>query len=189
MLVMSLHYFKPELTGILKNKEIATNWIYRSSFSIHIALGIIAMFIGPLQFINRVRTKYLQLHRKVGYLYFFCVVISAIAGLGVAQYAMGGIISTLGFSLLAIFWFSSVIMAIKYIREGNITKHKKWMYISYGLTFAAIPQRTLLIFPLFLDIEFIPIYRLSAWLPWILDTLIAVYLFKKSEMKIANQLT
>jgi hypothetical protein len=56
--------------------------------------------------------------------------------------------------------------------------------ISYGLTFAAITQRTLLLVPLLTDIEFIFIYRLSAWLPWILNTAIALYLFKKSEKKV-----
>ena len=180
MLVMSLHYFQPELTGILKNKTIASNSLYRVIFLAHVGLGITAIFAGPLQFSNRFRTSYIQLHRKIGYLYSIAVTISAISGLLIAQYAMGGIISTIGFSLLAIFWFTTIVLAIKSILSKNIKEHRKWMFINYGLTFAAIPQRTLLLIPLIINIEFIPIYRLSAWLQCILNSIIALYLFKKT---------
>jgi hypothetical protein len=104
-------------------------------------------------------------------------------GLIVAQYAMGGIISTIGFSILAILWGVTAVLAIISIKKKAIIAHKKWMFISYGLTFAAITQRTLLLVPLLTDIKFIFIYRLSAWLPWMLNTIIAFYLFRNAELK------
>jgi uncharacterized membrane protein len=183
MLLMSLHFFQNEISGIMKYKDISSNIFYRLCFKSHILFGIIAIFSGPTQFLTRLRIKRLDLHRRLGYIYLCSVLISSVTGLLVAQFAMGGIVSTIGFSILAVFWFVSAIIAITSIRKKDIKTHKKWMFISYGLTFTAITQRTLLLIPLLTDIEFIFIYRLSAWLPWILNTAIALYLFKQSEPK------
>lgn len=183
MLVMSLHFFQNEISGIMKHKDISANILFRLCFKSHILFGIIAIFTGPSQFLTRLRMKRLDLHRRLGYIYLFSVLISSVMGLLVAPFAMGGIVTTFGFSILAVLWFVSAIIAISSIRRKDIVTHKKWMFISYGLTFAAITQRTLLLIPLLTDIEFIFIYRLSAWLPWILNTAIALYLFKKSERK------
>ncbi len=183
MLIMSMHFFQQEISGILKYKVISSNFIFRLCFKTHILFGMLAIFTGPVQFLNNLRNKHLRFHRRLGYVYFISVLISSVMGLIIAQYAMGGIISTIGFSLLAIAWMGSAILAIVTIRKKKITAHKKWMFVNYGLTFAAIPQRTLLLVPLLIDMEFISIYRLSAWLPWILNTLIALYLFRKSGPK------
>lgn len=183
MLFMSLHFFQHEISGILKYKEIASQSLFRLCFKSHILFGIIAIFTGPTQFLTRFRNKYLSLHRKIGYLYFASVVISSLMGLIVAPYAMGGIISSTGFSLLAVFWLVSALAALVAIRKKNLTLHKRWMFINYGLTFAAITQRTMLLIPLLTGLEFLPVYRASAWLPWMLNTLIALYLFRQSELK------
>ncbi|MEM9917984.1 MAG: DUF2306 domain-containing protein [Bacteroidota bacterium] len=183
MLVMSLHFFQNEISGILKYKDVSSNFLYRLCFKTHIFLGIVAIFTGPTQFLTKWRASYLKVHRRLGYVYFLSVLISAVMGLLVAQFAMGGMVSMLGFSVLGVFWFLSAVLAIAAVRKKDIVAHKKWMFISYGLTFAAITQRTLLLVPLLTSIEFIFIYRLSAWLPWILNTTIALYLFKKSNLK------
>lgn len=179
MLVMSMHFFQREISGILKYKAISSHFLFRLFFKTHILFGILAIFTGPLQFLTNLRKKRVQFHRQLGYVYFSAVLISAAMGLFIAQYAMGGILSTLGFSILAVFWMSSAIAAIVAIRKKDLGRHQFWMFINYGLTFAAITQRTLLLVPLLIDIEFITIYRLSAWLPWMLNTLIALYLFRR----------
>lgn len=183
MLIMSMHFFQNEISGILKHKDISSEIIFRVCFKSHILFGIIAIFSGPTQFLKRFRAKKLSFHKKLGYIYIFSVMISSVMGLLVAQYAMGGIVSSIGFSLLAVFWFNSALIALNEIRQKDIRMHKKWMFISYGLTFSAITQRAMLLIPLLIDLEFIFIYKLSAWLPWIFNTLIALYLFNKTEKK------
>jgi len=188
MLIMSMHYFQEEITGILKGKNISSSLWYRLCLKTHIVFGIVAMLIGPFQFIKKIRTNYSKWHRRIGYVYFLSVIISSVTGLLVAQFALGGIISRIGFSFLAILWFVITLLALKSILKRNIKLHKKYMFISYALTFAAIPQRTMLLFPLFFSIDFIPVYRLSAWLPWILNTFLALYFYKKSMNKNYNNL-
>jgi len=92
---------------------------------------------------------------------------------------MGGWISTIGFSLLALGWFYTTVKAVIAIKAGQIKKHQMWMFFSYALTFAAITQRTLLLVPLLTTIPFIPIYQLSAWLPWAINLSIAYVVHSK----------
>ena len=184
MLVMSNHYFEEEVTGVMKGKTVANEWWYGLSLRGHILLGLVAIFTGPFQLMSFLRNRFIKLHRGMGYIYAISVLISSLCGLLVAQFPMGGMITQVGFSLLAIFWLFSLLKAVQQIRKGEIKQHQKWMFINYGLTFAAITQRTLLLFPLFLDVDFMNIYRLSAWLPWMLNTAVAVFLYNRVKVEI-----
>lgn len=183
MVVMSLHYFQSDNAGILKRKKIADSFWYLFTFRTHIFLGLVAIVIGPFQFIKKIRTNFKTFHRVIGYIYAVSVFFSGLSGLIIAQFAMGGWITTIGFSLLSLTWLYTTIKAISSIRGGDVLNHKKWMFFSYGLTFAAITQRTLLLIPLFTEIPFIPIYQLSAWLPSLLNLSIAYLLFKRSYVQ------
>ncbi len=180
MIIMSLHYFQSDSAGILKRKEIAESFWFLLTFRTHIFLGIVAISIGPFQFIKKIRTNYKTVHKVIGYIYTVSVFLSGLSGLIIAQFAMGGWITTIGFSILSLMWIYTITKAITSIRAGDALNHKKWMFLSYGLTFAAITQRTLLLIPLLTDIPFIPIYQLSAWLPSLINLSIAHYLFKRS---------
>ncbi|MEO1654062.1 MAG: DUF2306 domain-containing protein [Bacteroidota bacterium] len=151
----------------------------------HVFFGLIAICVGPLQFVKRLRKRRKSIHQFLGYLYCSSVLISSMAGLGIAQFAMGGWITSMGFSILAIFWFFTIIMLATAARSGDFKKHKKWSYFSYALTFATITQRTLLLIPLLTSVPFIPIYQLSACFPWLLNLGIAAYLLSmKPEKKL-----
>ena len=181
MLVMSLHYFQTEITGIMKGKEIAQSDWYGTFLRTHISFGLIAIFLGPFQLIKRIRRKHPTWHKIIGRTYFLGVVVSSTTGLVVAQFAMGGRVSEIGFTLLSLFWLGITIAAIGAIIRGEVKWHQRLMLISFALTFAAIPQRTLLLLPLLVEIDFITIYKLSAWAPWIVNTLIALYVFERSN--------
>ncbi len=183
MIVMSVHYFQSDSAGILKRKEIANSFWYLLTFRTHIFLGLVAISIGPFQFLKKIRYNYKTGHKVAGYIYTMSVLLSGLSGLIIAQFAMGGWKTTIGFSMLSLTWLYTTIKAINSIRGGNILNHKKWMFFSYGLTFAAITQRTLLLIPLLTETPFIPIYQLSAWLPWLLNLSIAYCLYKHSFIK------
>ncbi len=180
MLLMSFHYLQSNSTGILQNKAIAASFWYLLTFRLHILFGIIAILIGPFQFLKGLRTKYLILHRAFGYVYFSSVLLSGLAGLVVAQFAMGGQLTAVGFTMLSILWLYTTIKAVGAIKNGNIAKHKKWMFLSYALTFSAITQRTTLLIPLLTDVPFIPVYQASAWFPWMFNLSIAYALYQRS---------
>jgi len=60
------------------------------------------------------------------------------------------------------------------IKKIEIDAHQRWMIRSYALCFAAVTLRLYL--PLFLGVfnmEFIPAYKIIAWLCWVPNILIA----------------
>lgn len=181
MIAMSYHYLELDTTGILKRKEVASEFWYLFTFRTHVLLGLIAITIGPFQFLEKIRKANKSIHKTIGYVYTISVMLSGLSGLVIAQYAMGGWITSVGFSILSLIWLYVTLKAILSIRIGEIRSHKKWMFLSYALTFSSITQRTLLLIPLLTEIPFIPIYQLSAWLPWLVNINIAYFLFKRSS--------
>lgn len=178
MLFMSFHYFQNWNDGILKRKDIAQHLWYIITFRAHIFFGLVAIIVGPVQFLNRFRIKHLGIHKTIGYVYFLSVILSSLTGLVIAQYAMGGLMTVSGFTFLSILWLLFTIKAVLAILRGHLGEHRRWSFLSYSLTFAAITQRVLLLLPLLSSVPFIPVYRLSAWLPWILNLALAQLLLK-----------
>lgn len=173
MLIMSAHYFQGPNTGILKAKAAASSSLYLALFYTHITGGLVGISIGPFQFINSFRHRFPMAHKTIGMVYLIAIFSSGLAGLCIAPFAMGGPSAQLGFFLLALVWLATTTQSVRYLWVGRYQAHGQWMIRSYALTFAAIPQRLMLLIPLFTGIEFLPIYRLSAWLPWLLQLLIA----------------
>lgn len=182
MILMSLHYLFSDSSGILKRKEMASSFWYLLTFRTHVLFGLLGITLGPTQFIKRIRRLNRKLHKLLGYLYVLSVILSSVSGFIVAQFAMGGWISSMGFSLLAVIWFFTAMKLMSSARKGDFHEHQKWSYANYSLTFAAITQRSLLLIPLLTSIPFMPIYQLSAWLPWLLNLGIAYALVRFSSM-------
>ena len=158
-----------------KPKELLDNRVWYTAFYIHITFGGIAMLTGWTQFSKRLRDKYLNTHRLVGKIYVISVLFSSCAGLFIAFFATGGIISVMGFGSLALLWLITVIKAYTSIRRLDINEHKKWMIRNYALTFAAVTLRVYL--PLLIKFgfngDFIPAYHLVSWLCWVPNIIVA----------------
>ena len=183
MWIMSCHYFQNDDSGILRNKKVASQLWYIIVFRTHIGFGLLAILVGPIQFVHRFRAQYPRLHRRCGYWYFTSVVLSGLSGLLIAQFSMGGWVSRLGFTVLSVLWLILTSKSILAVTVSDIVGHQKWSYLGYSLTFAAITQRTLLLIPLLTNVSFMHIYQFSAWLPWILNLLIANRLYQSTRSK------
>lgn len=179
MIIMSTHYLHEDQSGILERKEVASNLWYIMIFRGHVLFGLIAITVGPFQFVKRILIYKKPIHRLIGCVYFTSVLISSLCGLVVAPFAMGGWMTAVGFSVLSILWFYVTTKSVLAIRSNDFENHRRWAYFSYALTFSAITQRTLLLIPLLTDIPFIHIYQLSAWIPWILNLIISFFLLKR----------
>jgi hypothetical protein len=90
-----------------------------------------------------------------------------------AQLAYGGWITTLGFTLLALSWLATAVMAYTRIRQKEVQAHERWMIRNYALTFAAVTLRLHLpLLTAVLGLEFVTAYRTVAWLAWVPNLLI-----------------
>ncbi|MEL6638219.1 MAG: DUF2306 domain-containing protein [Bacteroidota bacterium] len=179
MLLMSLHYFGPSNSGILKNKVLQDTGWYRLAFFTHISGGLLAILSGPFQFMNRWIQQRPGVHKKMGYGYGLAVASSSLAGLVIAPFAMGGRITQVGFATLATLWFGSLVMAMLKIRAGAVDAHRSWMTINYALTFSAITQRSILLLAFLPSISFMPVYQLSSWLSWLFNLLVVLFFVER----------
>ena len=186
MLFMAMQYYQSVDAGVLETKPASRSAIYLFFFYIHISGGLVGMLIGPFQFISSWRRKYPKLHRGLGTAYYAGIFSSGFAGLCIAPFAMGGAVSQTGFFTLGLVWLFVTGMGLRTILQGRYREHGQWMIRSYALTFATIPQRTLLLFALFTPIPFLDLYRLSAWLPWIMQLILAQWIINIQRHKQPN---
>ena len=171
-----------ESNGLLasKGQELLSTTIYNLGFYIHISLGGLALLIGWTQFSKKWRAKYLKRHRNIGKIYIISVLLSGLAGLYIAFYATGGFGTKLGFSLLALLWLITTIVAFITIKNKNIIAHEKWMIRSYALCFAAVTLRLWMpILPALFDLDFSESYAIISWLCWVPNLIFAEILITR----------
>jgi uncharacterized membrane protein len=134
----------------------------------HIMGGVVAMAIGPWQFVARLRERHLSLHRWLGRIYLIAVLIGSAAGLAMAAVSMGGLATHTGFGMLAGLWFLTGAIAYRQIRRGDLVSHKQWMIRNYSLTFAAVTLRLWLPFLAgVVRIDSMDAYITVSWLCWV----------------------
>jgi uncharacterized membrane protein len=173
--------------GLLHSKPAAltNNMIWMAIFYIHITFGGIALLIGWTQFSQKLRNRYLNVHRIVGKIYVILVLFSSYAGLYIAFFATGGTITTMGFGALALLWLITIVKAYTSIRRLDITEHQKWMIRNYALTFAAVTFRIWT--PLFIAFVFrgdvLDSFRAASWLCWVPNIIIADIIISKLKQK------
>jgi hypothetical protein len=180
-----LAYLFSDMRGGLLGTKPATllqNSVWKAFFYTHISLGGVALLTGWSQFLPRFRARHLDLHRTLGKIYVAAVMISGLAGLYVAFFATGGLVSSFGFGALAVLWVGTTWKAYDLIRKRAPIEHKHWMIRSYALCFAAVTLR--LWIPLFtagFHLPFMEAYPIIAWLCWVPNLLVAELLIRRKR--------
>ena len=172
--------------GLLASKsdELLTNTLWNIGFYGHILLGGFALLIGWMQFSKKLRNANLKRHRNIGKVYIISALISGICGIYIAFYATGGIIASLGFIGLGIFWLFTTLRAYIAVRNKDISLHKGFMIYSYAACFAAVTLRIWLpILNIVFD-DFVVAYRIVAWLCWVPNIIFAFFWVKKRGLVI-----
>lgn len=171
--------------GLLSSKDsdLLLNPFWNIGFYTHIILGGISLLIGWTQFSPKLRDKNLNIHRQIGKAYIISALLSAMAGLYIAFYATGGLISILGFSLLGFIWFSSSLAGFLVIKKGNTIDHERFMIYSYACCFAAVTLRIWLPLLIIAFNDFLPAYRVVAWLCWVPNLIAAFFIIRSINKK------
>lgn len=174
--------FRSDINFLLEKQDVVYNIAWRSSFYVHITGGMLALLIGPFQFVPRLRKRNIALHRKLGKLYIGSILfVGGPSGLFMAFYAEGGWFSSLGFAVMAVLWLVTTYLAYETVRKGDIVDHRAWITRSFALTFAAVTLRLyvpLASWGLGLPSDFVIVS--SAWLSWIPNLIVAELLLRKS---------
>ena len=169
--------------GLLSSKSatLLSNSFWNIAFYGHITLGGLALLIGWLQFSKKLRLNQMQLHRTIGKIYVISVLISGFCGLFISLSATGGIISIIGFLSLGIIWLITSVLGFTTIRKGKVELHEKLMILSYAACFSAVTLRLWLPILTIMMGEFIPAYRIVAWLCWVPNIIFALLIIRKNN--------
>ena len=133
----------------------------------HLAGGAVALFAGAFQLNERLRTRFLGAHRWTGRTYVTAVAVGGAGALALAPRSQEGLVTHVGFTMLAVLWLGTTAAAYVAIRRGDQATHRRWMIRSYALTFAAVTLRIILPAELFAGLPFHDAYQVVAWACWV----------------------
>jgi uncharacterized membrane protein len=111
----------------------------------HAIFAGIALIMGAFQFSSRLRSRYLKVHRVMGYIYITCVFIGAPIAIPLAmRVATPSLVAAS--AVQAFGWMLCTGIALYCIRNGNVQKHRQWMIRGYP--FATVFTVARLIIPI-----------------------------------------
>jgi len=155
----------------------------------HVLGGMIALIIGPLQFIPFIRNKYRRFHKTTGKIFLLSILVSGLAAtylsifdsiLRNGRFSFGT--GTLG---LVLAWFITGGMAFWAIKKRNFIQHKEWMIRCYvvtsGFTVFRLIVKALVLFD---NLPYLNgIDGISAWACWALPLLITEFILQANKIK------
>lgn len=154
---------------------------------IHVAGGIVALLVGPLQFVRGIRAKMPALHRATGRIYVGTCAIGAPAGFMLAIGTEAGPIAGTGFAVAALLWPLFTFLGVRAAIERRLAEHREWMIRSYAITANAITLRLMLPLAGVLGFDFFAAYSVIAWISWIANLVLAeIYLRRTRVFRIAE---
>ena len=151
-------------------------WNFKWSLIGHISCGITALVLGPFQFWNAFRNKYLTVHRWLGRIYLIAILLGTISATFLAWTSSIKINFSWAFALqvLALAWITTSSMAYISILRRRIFQHKEWMIRSYIVTFAFATFRWLSDLPIAIHLmnNFEERGPTMVWLSWTVPLLV-----------------
>jgi uncharacterized membrane protein len=107
---------------------------------VHIFTALIALVLGPLQFIPAIRARR-RVHRTIGRTYLLAGVLpSALAAIPVALLS-GRPITQFGLTFAAVGWLVTGWLALRAARGRDFEAHRAWMMRNYAFTFLTVTSR------------------------------------------------
>lgn len=152
--------------------EILGNLFARPWLAVHAGGAATALLVGGFQFLPALRRRR-SVHRWLGRIYATGCIVGGLAGLRLAFGTTAGTFAGVGFGLLALCWLYATTQAWRLARAGRFEEHRRWMIRSFAMTFAAVTLRLYLPIAPMLGYDFMVGYRLTAWVSWIPNLILA----------------
>ncbi len=175
MITLPYSSFKYDVDFLLSKQNVLHVTAWRYSFYLHIFLSLPVLLLGFMQVNKLLLHRSLALHRKLGKVYGYLVLIaSAPSGLIMAIYANGGIAAQVSFFLIAVLWWLFTYLGVVKAKNNLLLQHRAFMYRSFALTLSAITLRSyVFIVPHFVHIPGNLFYVVVAWMSWMPNLLVA----------------
>jgi uncharacterized membrane protein len=158
---------------------------------LHISGALLALITLGIQASPSVRRKWRRVHRWSGRAYVMGALSGGAGGLLLAPTAFSGPLASVGFVGLAVLTIVTTTIGFAAIRRGDLDEHRRWMIRSGSLIFAAVTLRLMLgatagLQALGVPLEFETAYAAIAWLSWVPNLTIAVWVTRRRDSSMAG---
>jgi uncharacterized membrane protein len=177
-------YALPYLSGnpdTFFEQQRLTYMAHLTPLMLHVAGAVVALSVGPWQFVRKLRSRWPRVHRIVGRVYVVAVLATGVGGLMLAPTTYTGRVAGLAFALLAVGTLGSTAMAFVAIRRRQIARHRVWMTRSYAFIFTGVSFRLGLVLLPALGLSFHTAYPISAWIAWPINLAVAEVLLRRGQ--------
>ena len=113
----------------------------------HGLMGACALLLGPMQFSDRLRQRFIKFHRVVGRFYVAGVFVAAPLGFYIQYFEerLGGARSfSAAAATDAILWMLTTAIAFAFILNGKVQQHRQWMTRSFAVAIVFLEVRVVL---------------------------------------------
>jgi uncharacterized membrane protein len=161
------------------------------ALGVHVLSGMLALLIGPFQFVGRLRRRFVRVHRFMGATYVASATALGVSGLILAPTAYTGLVASAGFTVLGLAMLFTTWTAVRMILAGRYAEHRRWMIRSFSLIMAGVMLRVWV--PIYdglaaagiVDFSFETAYAGIAWLCWVPNLLLAIW-FTRHRIEVAT---
>ena len=168
--------------GAAPPPPVAANAFASPFLVVHVVAGVLALLVGPLQFVRRLRTRWPTFHRANGYVYITACAIGAPAGFIIALGTTSGPLAATGFATAAVLWALFTWRGWRAAVARRFADHREWMLRSWAMTAAAITLRLMLPFSgLVLGLKFDTAYPVIAWLSWLTNLALVEFHIRRTR--------
>jgi uncharacterized membrane protein len=182
-IVSALRYFAE---GGAAPPPILANAFADPFLIVHVAAGVIALLAGPFQFVRPIRARVPALHRATGLIYVGACAVAAPAGFMLALGTTAGPVAGTGFAIPALLLPVFTALGLRSALGRRREEHREWMLRSYALVATAITLRLMLPASALLGFEFLPAYRVIAWLAWTTNLMLVEYHIRRTRAPAAR---
>jgi uncharacterized membrane protein len=161
------------------------------ALGVHVLSGMLALLIGPFQFVRRLRRRFVPVHRFMGATYVASATALGVTGLILAPTAYTGLVASAGFTVLDLLMLFTTWTAVRMILAGRYGEHRRWMIRSFSLIMAGVMLRVWM--PIHGGLAAAGIvafshetaYAAVAWLCWVPNLLLAIW-FTRHPAEVTN---
>jgi uncharacterized membrane protein len=186
LVLLTLQIAATTVTRYLTGAEAPPPPILANAFAdpfllIHAVSGMLALLLGPVQFVRRLRQAMPALHRATGKVYVAACAVAAPSGLMLAFGATAGPVAATAFALQAMLLPVFVYLGVRAAMERRIGAHGEWMLRAYALIAGAVTLRLTLPAGMAAGYDFLTAYQASAWAAWMINLSLAEWHIRQSR--------
>lgn len=161
---------------------------HRSLTLLHVVPGALVLLLAPLQFVGRIRRRYVAYHRWAGRLILTAVAISGVAGLVFGFFfPFAGAGERLVTTLVGIGFLYCAIRAWLNIRWRRPAQHREWMLRMYAIAIGIATVRLVSFTTAFIPgISVRDAFVLSLWVGWALSLGVAEFWIRRTRPVLAR---